>query len=648
MAVAAEPQAPESFFGFPPDPLARAALDAVTEGDYDAAERFASEHGDPLVASLVEWLKARDPSSGMSAADVISVIRSHADWPDADRLSLRAEQAFHALGPPAEDVLAFYSQTPPRTIGGRLALAGALRDAGREVEAAQIAKELWRETNLSQNQAATVLTRFGLDLSADDHLYRYRRLVLNERTSEAVVQASLVGPGYEDLARAVIAVLDRDKNSGRLLRGVAGDFAGDPLYIFARIRQLRREGEHLEAARLLLQSKADAALPGDADIWWDERRDLSRAVLDLRVPKLSYALAASARPENEGNQVEAAFHAGWYALRFLSDPDRAEGHFEELQGLATLPGTRARASYWMGRTYEAEGKRTAAQLAYRDASRFGSTFYGQLSREKVGLITTGLERVPAPSALDRIRFANRDGVRVIRLLAATDHVERTLPFFRRLAEVITKPGEITLLTALARRLDQPQAGIIAATIAERRGVQVASLPAPFLGVPADVPLPAAVDRPLVYSVVRQESAFNHTATSHVGARGLMQLMPATAKATARIAQIPFSAKRLTTDPLYNATLGAAHLRELLDNLNSSYVLTFVAYNAGPGRARDWVRSHGDLRGGAVDPVDWIERIPFDETRNYVQKVMENLQIYRSRIGHPLSLTQDLIRGGPQG
>jgi soluble lytic murein transglycosylase len=213
---------------------------------------------------------------------------------------------------------------------------------------------------------------------------------------------------------------------------------------------------------------------------------------------------------------------------------------------------------------------------------------------------------------------------------------------------VRTPGEVTLLTALARRIDQPRAGVQAAAIAEQRGVRVASLPAPFLGVPTGLSLPGPVDRALVYAVVRQESAFNHQATSHAGALGLMQLMPSTAQATARSAQLPFSLQRLTDDPHYNATLGAQHLGDLLDRLDRSYILTFVGYNAGPGRAKQWIKAYGDPRGGAVDPVDWIERIPFDETRGYVQKVMENLQVYRSRIGYPLSLTEDLVRGGPQG
>ncbi len=636
------------FYGFKPDFALRATLDAVRDGSYTAAHRMAAAHENPLVPALVDWLIARESNSGLSAAKIIDILETHQGWPERERLQLRAEQAFHALGPSGDAVLAFYKLAEPMTVAGRLSLAAALRDAGRDEEADPIVHDLWRNWSLAPSQAGSMLARFGSTLTREDHLYRFRRLVLRERSRDAAAQAELLGPGYNALAEAVIAVLNRNKNAASLLRGVAPKFSGDPLFIFARAHLLLRSHQPIEAARFLLEAHPDLDLSGDGDIWWDERRDLARVLLDNGTPDLAYRVVAEARPEGEGDRVEAAFHAGWIALRFLHDPNRAEPHFRELHTLATLPRTRSRASYWLGRTHEAQKRPNAARLDYTDAARFGGTFYGQLAREKLGIVTTGLERMPRPSALDRIRFANRDMVRIVRLLAAAGHSDMASPFLAELGESVDTAGEVALLTTLARRIDRPKAGLAAAAEAEERGLKVASLPALFVGVPAELRTPEAVDRALVYAVVRQESAFDHTAVSYVGARGLMQLMPATAKATARAASIPFSVQRLTTDPLYNATLGAHHLGELLDGLRRSYILTFVGYNAGPGRALQWVRAYGDPRGGAVDPVDWIERIPFDETRDYVQKVMENFQLYRSRTGHTLSLTEDLIRGGPQG
>jgi soluble lytic murein transglycosylase len=646
-SIAPAPDLAADYHGFEPDVTFAAALDALDAGDYSRARVLARAHEDPLAAELVEWFVARQADSGQSAKSIIDLYSRHPDWPDGDRLRLRAEQAFLLADPADAAVLAFFSQTPPRTFGGRLALAAAMRDSSREEEANELVRRVWREESLSEGQEKTLLADFGAALRQEDHLYRFRRLALRAETAEAVSAARFLADGHAALARAVGAAVRRRADAQALLRESPPELADDPLHVFAEARLLRRAEKPAEAGRLILASSADAATAGDGDVWLEERLDLSRALIDAGLPELAYAIVAGHHASGEAERTEAAFQAGWYALRFLNDPQLARPHFEELLSLATLTRTRGRAHYWLARMHDAAGKDELAKAAYAEAARFGGTFYGQLARQALGLRTTGLERAPQPSALDRIRFSERDGVKAIRLLVAAGHGDKAFPFIRELGRTVETPGEAALLTALARRIGQPRAGMIAAALAEQRGLDVASLTAPFIGVPAGLPLPERVDRALVFAVARQESAFNLAATSHAGARGLMQLMPGTAKETARNAQMPFSLQRLTADPLYNATLGAQHLAELLDRVRRSYVLTFVAYNAGPGRARQWVDAHGDPRSGAVDAVDWIERIPFDETRGYVQKVMENLQVYRSRTGHPLSISQDLVRGGAE-
>ena len=638
-------QAP--FYGFKPNLTLKDALDAVGRDRFSEARRLAAYLKDPLAVRLVDWLIARAPESGLSAEAIMAVLETHQGWPEAEKLRVRAEESFHEGGPGAAEVLAFYRGAEPVTIGGRLALATALSEKGQAEEAERRARALWREERLGSLQAALLLTRFGLKLTRDDHLYRFRRLVLQRRAADAAAQSKLLGPGYENLAKAVLATLGRNNPGQKPLKAVASSLYQDPLYIFASARQLRRDRDLVAAARMMLRAPRDPALLGDGDVWWDERRDLSRGLLDQGAADLAYRIAAEHSAASREDRAEAEFHAGWYALRFLDSPAKAEPHFRKLAGMAKMTRTKARALYWLGRTYEANGRILSANALYSEAGAFGGNYYGQLAREKIGLRTTGVERVPQPTASDRVRFANREAVRAIRLLAAGGHTERAFPFFKLLAETIDAPGEITLAAALARRIGQPRTGMVVASLADQRGIPVGSLSLPFLGVPAQVPLPEPVDRALVYAVARQESALNAEATSQVGARGLMQLMPTTAKATARNIDLPFSLQRLN-DPLYNATLGAQHLGELLDQLDQSYILTFVGYNAGPGRARQWVRAYGDPRGGQADAVDWVERIPFDETRNYVQKVMENLQVYRSRLGRPLSLSEDLVRGGPEG
>jgi soluble lytic murein transglycosylase len=253
---------------------------------------------------------------------------------------------------------------------------------------------------------------------------------------------------------------------------------------------------------------------------------------------------------------------------------------------------------------------------------------------------------PSPTAADRRRFKGREIVQVVERLAAAGHQHRARAFLIHLAETVDTPGEVALAATLARRIGQPQIALEIGKAASRRGMQVGALAMPLIVIPSNIPVPDSIDRAVVYAIARQESAFNVGAKSWAGARGLMQMMPATAKSTAKSAGRPFSLARLSSDARYSATLGAHHLGELMDDLRGSYIMTFAGYNAGPGRAIRWVRKYGDPRGGRVDPVDWVERIPFDETRDYVQRVMANLQAYRSRLGHALAISRDLKHGRP--
>jgi soluble lytic murein transglycosylase len=282
-------------FGFVPDLQMRAAISAFDAGRFGSARALAADHADPVAAKLIDWMVAREPESGMSAAEIIKVIKSHRGWPEMERLRLQAERAFHATGPDNAAVLDFYTKAKPRSIGGRLALAGAIRDAGRAEEAAQIAREIWREEQLSGGQARTIVTRFGMELTPDDHLYRFRKLVLTRRSGEAVAQAAFLADGHANLARAVIAVFNRSGNAAALLKSAAPKFSSDPLYVLARVRMLRREDKPVEAAGLLLRSKAESSVAGDTGAWWDERRDLSRDLLDAGKPDLAFQVVSGHR-----------------------------------------------------------------------------------------------------------------------------------------------------------------------------------------------------------------------------------------------------------------------------------------------------------------------------------------------------------------
>jgi soluble lytic murein transglycosylase len=635
-------------YGFPPaDDLAR-ALDDVTRDDYASALARAGKLDDPLDRKIVEWAVARAPNSPMSVARIQALRGTMKSWPDQDRLQLRAEQALIQSSPSPDELIAFFADERPMTQASRFALARAWKNRGSGEKGDPEIRRLWRE-GISGSVAEKILADYRKILTRDDHKHRLAQLLYDGKSSAARRQASRLGDGYPELAEAVIRALSRKRlNTKKALGKVPGILRDDPLYQFASVRSLRRRNKETDAAKILEKATRDPAKLVDPDRWWDERRDLSRQLLDEGRSDLAYEVVAEHSAQSGRELAEAEFHAGWYALRFLDQPASALPHFEKLAEIATIPRTISRAHYWLARTHRELGNETLAIANAKAAGRHGETYYGQLAREFLGLTTTGLEAAPAPTAADRNRFKDRELVHVVERLAAAGHEHRARSFLIRLAEIVDTPGEVALTATLARRIGRPQIALEVGKAANRRGMAVGALATPLIVIPSDIPIPESIDRAVVYAIARQESAFNVAAKSWAGALGLMQMMPATAKATARSAGHAYSAGRLTSDARYSAILGAHHLGELMDNLRGSYIMTFAGYNAGPGRAIRWVRQYGDPRGGRVDPVDWVERIPFDETRDYVQKVMANLQAYRSRLGYPLAISRDLKHGRPAG
>lgn len=621
----------------------RLALKLLEDGDPAAATVAAYAFPDRIDTRIVDWLVATSGGPQVPSSRIAQVAQKLGDWPGQTLLALRFEQALMREKAPAKTVIAAFGAGKPVSDDGILILARAYAAAGRKADAAALVRPFWRDGRFGDPYEGIFRKEFGGLLGAADHKARMDALLYAEKTAAALRIAGLLDKNQQLLAKAVAAVIKQTK-ADKALAEVPASLRKEPIYIYASIQQARRTKKLEQATALMLSAPRDPALVVDGDAWWVERRLISRALIDKGDAKNAYKIAAGHAAESSPMRAEAEFHAGWYALEFLGDPASARRHFLAIRTASTMPLSQSRAEYWLGRAAEAAGDTGEASAQYQRAAAYPTTFYGQLALSRLGHKKLQLS-TPAPAdAAVRARFEGRDLVQVIRRLTAVGRADRTEIFYRFLAEKLEDPSEIALLAQMAEKNDQHQVALQIGKTAATRGLPCETLAFPIAGIPASAKTDI-VGKHVVYAIARQESAFNHSAVSSAGARGLLQLMPATAKHSAKSAGLPFSQSRLTSDPAYNATLGATHLDELFGKLGGSYVMTFAAYNAGKSRVDAWVKAHGDPRDPKVDVVNWIELIPFTETRNYVQRTMENLQVYRARLGSPaLTIEADLKRG----
>lgn len=621
--------------------LLKQGLDALAANDPQTA-LAAREKLTPgtLDHHLITFAIATSGLRGIPSHEIAAAARELKGWPGLNRLRALSERALWQEDPSTPEVLAAFGASRPETVQGAIILSRALVAAGRKPDAAKALRPFWIGYALDKDVEDSILREFGPLLTAADHKARMDYLMYRGRVSQAKRFGDLAQA--QSLYKAWAAVAGRAKNAGDLLAAVDRSWRDDAAYLFARIEALRMQDKYREAAVLLEKAPKDRNEMVNSTEWWNERRIIARGLADQGDYAAAYRITADHNAHNVTDIVDAEFHAGWYALRGMKRPEQAAAHFQNILNASTRPLSASRAWYWLGRTAEAGGPGKAEEF-YRKAADYPATFYGQLAAAHLNRKTLNVS-YPSPSSQDRQRFEAREAVRAIDRLDAAGHPEIATALYRALADEISSPGELAILAARAERDNNHALSLQIGKSAFNRGIDVAALAFP-LGV---IPPSANIDgsgKALAYSIARQESAFNPAAVSPANARGLLQLLPGTAKGVASRHGLPFTQAKLTSDPGYNATLGAHYLGEQIDAFGGSYILTFIAYNAGPKRVPEWISRYGDPRGKSLDDViDWIERIPFPETRNYVQRVMENYQVYKVRLGQHADIENDLRFG----
>jgi soluble lytic murein transglycosylase len=618
--------------------VVRQAIDLVREAKSGEAGALEKTIGDPAAKKLVEWFLLRHPDSDANFNRYAAFIADNPGWPSMGLMRRRAEARLWQERSDAATVHRFTGDQP-LSAKGRFALARALLAEGDRDGAAGWVRNAWRSEELTEAAEGEAFDTFHDLLNRDDHRARMDKRIGAKDFSGAMRAAHRLGSDEISIVKACAAVTGNDDKALDLLDDVAAEARKDLGYTLCRIHWMLRHDRIDDAARLMLAAAPETMPRQDTDEWWRDRRTLSRKLLDQGKFEVAYQLVRDAAlPANENYRAEFHFMPGWIALRYLNDAATARGHFAHVDDGSANPIVIARAHYWRGRAAEAAGDNEAMRAEYEMAARNSTAYYGQLARAKLGLENVELRMPPEPNP-DSSPASSDERVRAADMLYTLGERDTVRSYVADFADESVDAAVLAALGELTVRKGDAHATLEIGKTALARGLALDLYAFPTIGIPQHSPIGPKIARSVIYSVARTESAFDQRDKSSANAVGLMQVTPEAGRDTAKRFGVTYDWDRMVSDPVYNTQMGAAELSALLSEYRGCHIMTFAGYNAGRGRVRDWVKQHGDPRDPNVDAVDWVERIPLAETRNYVQRVMENLLVYRARFEAEVTMSK---------
>lgn len=599
-------------------------LTHVAAQDWPSALAEADRAG-PVAGDVIRWFWLRAGEGRLG--DYEAFVTRNPDWPGLRGLREKGEEAVARSTEPAR-VLAWFGEDAPRTAVGAIALVRALQATGQAERAADTAAQAWSNLRFDADQEDEILALSGQSLKLVHELRLDNLLWDGDRVAEARRMLPRVGADWQALAKARIALREGAGNAPDLLNAVPAVVASEPGLSYDRFAYRMKADRYDDARAYLIEVSTSRDALGRPEAWAERRALLARRMLRQGEPKNAYRVAARhfLDPKDDGF-ADLEFFAGFVALRKLDDPDLALTHFAALKSAVSTPISISRAEYWTARALDQKGDEAGAIAAYTRAAAHQSAYYGLLAAEQLGMaLDPGLVTPAKPTgSLDQVNGSSVLAAAV--LLSQAGDRTTAKRFFLHLGEGLDD-GERAALSELALKMGEPHIALVLAKQAAERGL---ILPRAYFPTPDMVPesgLP--VSRALVLSIARRESEFDPTARSSVGARGLMQVMPETAKLVAKDLGVAHETGWLTSKPAHNVQIGSAYLAELAERFGPSVALIASGYNAGPRRPDQWIQDFGDPRSASVDVVDWVESIPFEETRTYVMRVAESVVIYRAK------------------
>lgn len=609
------------------------ALKLLEDGHWDGARKKIAESADPLASKIYLWMllqkTRKEDWTDELFIKLSHFIRQNPEWPNVARMKVRAEGVMpETLS--NEEVIAWYEDFRPQTPYGMERYVGAMVINGHREKAQKFLEEWWASSSISRDQQKRIFRDYKDYLTINAHKRRFDALLLRRDYANALGMAGLLGHGYKALAEARIA-LSKNRSSGlsELIDAVPEELQSDAGLLFERLRWRRKRGLTDGAVEILYQTP-DASEIQNPEEWWQERHIIVRGLLQNGEYQKAYELSTIHVQDDGFAYAQAQWLAGWMALRFIHKPTEAYERFTALYTKVSMPISKSRAAYWAGRAASDMGQHAMARGWYKKAAEYQTTFYGQLAAAALSLEDQlpkrrlpyishsqrqAYERSELMQSYDIFKTIGEQGIAndfVIAFLKSDESPKA----YRFAAEKMAAQGNYNMAVKIAKR-------------ATRNGLFLTKQSYPTITKQlADINY---AEWALVHAIIRQESMFDPDAQSGAGARGLMQLMPATARSMSKKVSLPYRRSWLTSKPKYNMTLGSYYIAKLVDRYDGSYPLAIAAYNAGPGRVDRWIRDFGDPRKDEIDLIDWIEMIPIYETRNYVQRVLEGVYVYRLRL-----------------
>ena len=614
---------------------------AIKADDWPSARRIIAQFSDPAAKSYAQWRRLR--SGKGEWREYPEFLATHSDWPGLPLLRKVGEGKI-PVNRPAREILAYFQDDLPQTGRGALRLAQAFDSNSQKESAQNTAKLAWLTLSLADSERNALLKSYKSVLTPH-HWARTDHLIWTGRFSQAQAMKPLLSKSQTILMEARVALRKGQNGVNKLINALPSSVSDDPGLAYDRFRWRLRRDLWDGAGEILNARSASRASLGRPEVWSDRRRMIARRAMRASNYKAAYNFASRHHlKSDESGFIDLEWLSGYLKLVYLKDPKAAVEHFRRLRSVSVTPITQGRVWYWLGRAHEASGNIEKASEAYGVAAKFQTSFYGQMATQRADLEKDGSIADLTMANWKGSDFLESDVFKAgVILQKAGQHYDAGR-FFAHMAETMNLEDQTKLGQYLVDLREANMALRVSKNAARLGRVTINS----YYPVTELAELAKDVPPELVMAIARQESELNQNVESPVGARGMMQVMPRTAKEVAQKIGQPYSLERLSGDWKYNATIGIAYLDQMLKRYDGSFVLAAAAYNAGPHRADRWIKEHGDPRSRRTNTEQWIEKIQFRETRNYVQRVMESVEVYRARLSGDISsmkLVEDLKRGG---